>query len=42
MPLNQHIREGKWTNWIAKIKEYDIAIKPLKEVQGQGLCKLMI
>jgi hypothetical protein len=41
MLLNQQLREGKWENWLAKIQEYDIEIKPLKEVRGQGLCKLM-
>jgi hypothetical protein len=32
MILNQQLREGKWENWLAKIQEYDIEIKPLKEV----------
>jgi hypothetical protein len=41
MLLNQQLREGKWENWLAKIQEYDIEIKPLKAVKGQGLCKLM-
>jgi hypothetical protein len=31
------LREGKWANWIEKIQEYDIEIKPLKEVKGHGL-----
>jgi hypothetical protein len=35
------LREGKWENWLEKIQEYDIEIKPLKEVKGQGLCKLI-
>jgi hypothetical protein len=26
---------------LAKIQEYDIEIKPLKAVKGQGLCKLI-
>jgi hypothetical protein len=30
MLLNQQLREGKWANWLAKIQEYDIEIKPLK------------
>jgi hypothetical protein len=41
MLLNQQLREGKWANWLAKIQEYDIEIKPLKAVKGQGLCKLI-
>jgi hypothetical protein len=41
MLLNQKVREGKWENWLAKIQEYDIEIKPLKVVKGQELCKLM-
>jgi hypothetical protein len=41
MILNQQLREGKWANWLEKIQEYDIEIKPLKEVKGQGLCKLI-
>jgi hypothetical protein len=28
-------------NWLEKIQEYDIEIKPLKVVKGQGLCKLI-
>jgi len=42
MLLNQQLREGKWENWLATIQEYDINIKPLKAVKGQGLCKIMI
>jgi hypothetical protein len=41
MLLNQQLREGKWANWLEKIQEYDIEIKPLKEIKGQGLCKLI-
>jgi hypothetical protein len=41
MLLNQQFREGRWENWLAKLQEYDIEIKPLKVVKGQGLCKLM-
>jgi hypothetical protein len=37
MLLNQQLGEGKWANWLEKIQEYDIEIKPLKEIQGQGL-----
>jgi hypothetical protein len=42
MLLNQQLREGKWANWLAKIKEYYIDIKPLKAIKGQGLCKLIL
>jgi hypothetical protein len=42
MLLNQQLREGKWANRLAKIQEYDIGIKPLKEIKGQGLCKLIV
>jgi hypothetical protein len=41
MLLNQKLREGKWENLLAKNKEHDIEIKPLKEVKGHGLCKLI-
>ena len=33
--------EGKRGNWIAKIQEYDLDIKPTKLVKGQGLEKLL-
>ena len=42
MLLNQQLREGKWENWLVKIKEYDIEIEPLKAIKGQGLCKLIV
>jgi hypothetical protein len=42
MLLNQQLREGKWANWLEKIQEYDIEIKPLKAIKGQGLCKLIM
>jgi hypothetical protein len=42
MLLNQQLREGKWDNWLAKIQEYDIEIKPLKVIKGKGLCKLIV
>jgi hypothetical protein len=35
------LSEGKWENWLVKIQEYDIEIKPLKEVKGQGLCRII-
>jgi hypothetical protein len=37
MLLNQQLREGKWANWLAKIQEYDIEIKPLHAIKGQGI-----
>jgi hypothetical protein len=39
--LNKKLREEKLDNWLAKIQEYDIEIKSLKDVKGQGLCKLI-
>jgi hypothetical protein len=41
MILNQQLIEGRWDNWLAKIQEYDIEIKPLKAIRGQGLCKFV-
>jgi hypothetical protein len=41
MILNQQLIEGRWDNWLAKLQEYDIEIKPLNVVIGQGLCKLI-
>jgi hypothetical protein len=35
------LREGKGANWLEKIQEYDIDIKHLKEIKGEGLCKLI-
>jgi len=35
--LNKQLREGRWENWLAKPQEYDLEIKPLKTVKGQGL-----
>jgi hypothetical protein len=37
MMLYKHIREGRWDDWLAKCQEYDIEIKILKYVKGQGL-----
>jgi hypothetical protein len=42
MLLKQQLREGKWANWLEKIQEYDIEIKPLKSIKEQGLCKLIV
>ena len=41
MFLNKQLREGIWETWLAKIQEYDMEIKPLKFIKGQGLCKMM-
>eukprot|EP00253_Pinus_taeda_P019951 PITA_19951 len=40
--LTQEGIEGKRGKWIATILEYDIEIKPTKQIKGQGLAKLMI
>jgi hypothetical protein len=42
MLLNQKLREGKWANWIAKIQEYDIEIKPMHAIKGQGFVRLLL
>jgi hypothetical protein len=42
MLLHQQLREGRWVNLSTKLQEYDLEIKPLKVVNGQGLCKFMI
>ena len=41
MVLNQQLRGGKWANWLETIQEYDIEIKTLKAIKGQGLYKLV-
>jgi hypothetical protein len=41
MLLNQDLREEKWSNWLAKIQECDIELKPLKVFKGKGLCNLI-
>ena len=41
MLLNQQLREGKWADWLEKIQEYDIYIKPLKEIKGKGSWNLI-
>jgi hypothetical protein len=33
--------DGKRSKWIAKMIEFDIEIKPIKLVRGQGLAKLL-
>jgi len=42
MLLNQQLREGKWANELEKIQEYDIEIKHLKAIKGQGLCNFIV
>ena len=39
MILSQPLREGRWANWLEKLQEFDIEVKPLKVVKGQGLYK---
>ena len=41
MFLNKQLREGKWANWMEKIQEYDIEIKPLKTIKEHGFCKII-
>lgn len=42
MMLSQPFGEGRWANWLKKLQEYDIEVRPLKVVKGQGLCKLIV
>jgi hypothetical protein len=42
MLLNQQLREGKWTNWIETIQEYDNEFKKLNAIKGQVLCKIIV
>jgi hypothetical protein len=32
----------KRANWITTLQEYDLEIKPVKIIKGQGLCKLVV
>ena len=41
MMLSQPIIEGRWVNWLAKLHEFDIEVRPLKVVIGKGFCKLI-
>jgi hypothetical protein len=38
--LVQRDLEEKRENWITTLQEYDLEIKPMKIVKGQGICKL--
>jgi hypothetical protein len=33
--------DGRRSKWIAKILEFDLEMKPIKLVKGQGLARLM-
>ena len=39
--LTQPDLKGKRAKWVAVLLEYDIEIKPMKLVKGQGLAKMM-
>jgi len=39
--LTQPDPEGKRGKWIAVLLEYDLDIKPMKLIKGQGLSRLM-
>jgi hypothetical protein len=39
--LVQPDSDGKRGRWLAKIQEFDLEIKPMKLVKGQGLAKLL-
>jgi hypothetical protein len=34
--------DGRRGKWIAKILEFDLVIKPIKLIEGQGLAKLLV
>jgi hypothetical protein len=40
--LTQPDPEGRRGKWIAAMLEYDLEIKPMKLIKGQGLAKLMV
>ena len=40
--LSQFDGIGVRGNWISRIQEYDLEIKPIKIVKGQGLAQLLI
>jgi hypothetical protein len=39
--LVQPDNDGKRGQWLAKIQEFDLEIKPTKLIKGQGLAKLL-
>lgn len=41
MILSQQVREGRWSNWLEKLQEFDIKVRPPKVVKGEGLYKLI-
>ena len=41
MMLIQPLREGSWENWLAKLQEFDIDVRPIKVVKGKGICNLI-
>ena len=42
MMLSQPLREGRWENWLEKLLEFDVEVKSMKVVKGQGICRFMI
>jgi hypothetical protein len=40
--LTQPDPEGRRGKWIVAMLEYDLEIKPMKLIKGQGLAKLMV
>jgi len=41
MLLDKELREGGWENWLEKLQEFDLEIKPLKTIKAKILCKFM-
>ena len=37
----QDVAVNKRETWVSKVQEFDLDIKPIKMVYGQGLCKLI-
>ena len=40
--LTQPDPEGRRGKWIVAMLEYDLKVKPMKLIKGQGLAKLMV
>jgi hypothetical protein len=40
--LVQNYLGDKRANWVTTLQEYDLEIKPMNIVRGQGLCKLLV